>query len=418
MKIREKDLMPLIGYIDDEEFKFLMDNSSNGLVELVSLLAFLHEEKHIKEYIDVYGMNLDVDIFAEDTDYYNNLTLERLKNINNYCLSNKHHAEYFFRSFFGYYGISKLDESILKYAFNTIKKQKLNLENIFEYFSFYNYMNIFPALLKSELNYKEVFELTRRDDCKLRKSDYEIFKEYINHCRDNFSLEKINNHIVDLVEDDVIDLKTYIKLFEDGILDKSVLSEKDYEGIPLLFRFEDFYFEEKSSNDYIFENIDYLINCKYKGGNFLTIDNRIINNAKMIPEKYINSKDDNGKNVFHTYLTSKYKKSDVKENISIFISKGLDLLDRSTNGKTENSNISLLTSASPSLTLQLIKSGEINVTQPIKSEIMKTINEMGDDSNLHLILLQRSLIKKEQEEILKNITLEKPLKENKSKKRI
>lgn len=418
MKIREKDLIPLIGYIDDEEFKFLMDNSSKGLVELVSLLAFLHEEKHIKEYIDVYGMNLDVDIFEENQDYYDNLTLERLKNINNYCLSNKHNAEYFFKSFFGYYGISKLDNDILKYAFETIKNRSFDLENVFEDFSFYNYMSIFPALIKSEMNCKEVFEVTRKYDCKLRKSAYEDFKEYMCHYKENFSLEEINKHIVELVEYEIIDLKTYIKLFEDGVLDKSVLFENDDQGTPLLFRFEDFYFEEKSSNDYIFENIDYLINCKCEGGNFLTIDNRIINNANMIPEKHINSKDDNGKNVFHTYLTSKYKKINVKENISIFIKKGLDLLDRSTNGKTESSNISLLTSASPSLTLQLIKSGEINLTQPIKSEIMKTINDIDDDSNLHLLLLQRSLIKKEQEEILKNITLEKPLKENKSKKRI
>jgi len=418
MKIKEKDLIPLIGFIDDEEFKFLMDNSSNGLVELVSLLAFLHEEKHIKEYIDVYGMNLDVDIFAEDPDYYNNLTLERLKNINNYCLGNKPDSEYFFRCFFGYYGISKLNEDVLKYAFDTIKNQDFNLENIFEDFSFYTYMKIFPALIKSEINYKEIFQVTRRDDCKLRKSDYENFKEYMCHCKENFSLEEINKHIVELVEDEVIDLKTYIKLFEDGVIDKSVLSENDDQGTPLLFRFGDFYFEEKSSNDYIFENIDYLINCKCEGGSFLTIDNRIINNANMIPEKYINSKDDNGKNLFHTYLTSKYKKINVKENISIFIKKGLDLLDVSTNGQAECSNISLLTSASPSLILQLIKSGEINLTQSIKSEIMKTINDIGDDSNLHLLLLQRSLIKKEQEEILKNITLEKPLKENKNKKRI
>lgn len=418
MKIKETDLMPLISYIDDEEFKFLMDSSSNGLIEGISLLAFLHEEKHIKEYIDIYGMNLDVDIFAENPDYYENLTLKRLKNINNYCLSNKHHAEYFFRSFFGYYGISKLDNDILKYAFDTIKNQSFDFENVFEDFSFYTYMSIFPALIKSEINYKEIFKLTRIDDCKLRKSDYENFKEYMCHCKENFSIEEINKHIVELVEDEVIDLKTYIKLFEDGILDKSVLSENDNQGVPLLFRFGDFYFEEKSSNDYIFENIDYLINCKCKGGNLLTIENRIINNANMIPEKYINSKDDNGKNVFHTYLTSKYKKNNVKENISIFIKKGLDLLDVSTNGRTERSNISLLTSASPSLTLQLIKSGEINLTQPIKSEIMKTIKDIGDDSNLHLLLLQRSLIKKEQEEILKNITLEKPLKENKSKKRI
>lgn len=170
-----KEMLSLIGLVDDIVFEYMLKKFPKGTINDISLLAFLHEEKHIKKYISLFGRNLDCESFCNvhnDVSVSSFCSDQRLKLFTDIIFTEKEDKEKFIGAVLNYYTVSDLSDNVVEFISDLIKQEvvsiesickKLNINSAIEFLiKLFEMNNIDKECVLNNINYK-LSHYTRND---------------------------------------------------------------------------------------------------------------------------------------------------------------------------------------------------------------------------------------------------------------
>lgn len=392
--MNKRELVNLIGFVDDRIFDYLMKETKDGFFEdgEVSIFMLLSEEKHFRKAVEIVGNNFNSHQAFSSFEFKKNLNKEKFNILLNVVISNKENKIDFLKQCLDYINNFE-DKELVSEIFKTIinSDYKEITSNIIFFIKSQDYY-ISNGI---EISPKE-FSNMLKNHSGILKSDHEnLMIKYIKSLPDNSenSLDK-NRAIILLASNGHLSEDLLIKCLKEKLISPDVLNSVVVEN-PLMFSI---YPNSEEKVKLLIDNKADLKACDESGSNIMSINKAMAQYfLKYIPPELINIKDRNNVNLFELGVIGISYANEIKYFVETFMKKNGSFLDINSNGI---SNLSLLTRKFPVIVYNLLKDESFSSNKKYIEEIEKENTGKDDLSSL---ILKEKIIELEKETIYKHI---------------
>lgn len=407
--MNKRELINLMGFIDDKIFEHLIKQTQDGFFEddEVSIFMLLSEEKHFRKAVEIVGNKFNSHKAFSSFEFKKNLNKHKFNMLFNIVISNKEDKIDFLKECLD--SVNNFEnKELLSEIFKTIKNTdyKEITSNIIFFIKNQNYY-ISNGL---EISPKEFSNMLKNHSGILKKDEEDLMIQYIKFLPNNSEngMDR-NKAIISLASNGHISEELLIKCLKEKLISPDILNSVVVEN-PLMFGI---YPNSEEKVKLLIDNNADLKACDESGFNIMSINKAMAKYfIKYIPDELVNIKDKNNVNLFELGIVEINSSSDMNHFVETFMNKNGSLLDINSNGI---SNLCSLTRKFPIIVYNLLKNEDFSSNKKYIEEIELENTGKNDLSSL---ILKEKIIELEKETIYKHIKGENVYSENFKIKRI